>query len=133
MRGAVTLPPVLADFPWRVVIPLSMLVAFGAAVLHSAAGGSFEPYATNHLIRYAVFLVVAIGISYFPREWASYVAIPAYILTLLLLLAVEAVGQLGGGSQRWLELGFMRLQPSEIMKPGIVLILASFSTRFPQR
>ncbi|WP_325100135.1 rod shape-determining protein RodA [Aurantiacibacter sediminis] len=131
MRGSVTLPTPLAEFPWRVVIPLIMLVAFGAAVLHSAAGGSMDPYASSHLIRFGVFLVVALTISYFPREWASYVAIPAYIAVLVLLVAVEAMGQLGGGSQRWLELGFMRLQPSEVMKPGIVLLLAAYYHSLP--
>ncbi len=90
-----------------------------------------DPYASSHLIRFGVFLVVALTISYFPREWASYVAIPAYIAVLVLLVAVEAMGQLGGGSQRWLELGFMRLQPSEVMKPGIVLLLAAYYHSLP--
>ena len=131
MRGAITLPAPLAQFPWRVVIPLSLLVAFGAAVLHSAAGGSFSPYATSHLLRYAVALTIALVISYFPEDWVRTLALPAYLVTLVLLMAVEAVGQLGGGSQRWLELGFMRLQPSEIMKPGIVLILAAYYHNLP--
>ncbi|MDE1466781.1 rod shape-determining protein RodA [Aurantiacibacter sp. D1-12] len=131
MKGQITLPAPIADFPWRVVIPLTLLVAFGAAVLHSAAGGSMDPYASSHLIRYGVFLVVALVISYFPREWAGYVAIPAYIAILVLLGAVEVAGQLGGGSQRWLELGFMRLQPSEVMKPGIVLLLAAYFHSLP--
>ncbi len=131
MRGEITLPPAIAEFPWRVVIPLTLLVAFGAAVLHSAAGGSMSPYADSHLIRFAVFLFVALVMSYFPEEWAKLVAIPGYAIVLLLLFAVEAVGQLGGGSQRWLELGFMRLQPSELMKPGIVLIIAAFYHTLP--
>ena len=42
---------------------------------------------------------------------------PAYVIVLLMLIAVEAIGQVGGGSQRWLDLGFMVLQPSELMKP----------------
>lgn len=131
MRGAVSLPAPIAQFPWRVVIPLTMLVAFGAAVLHSAAGGSFSPYAGSHLIRFGVFLIVALVMSYFPEDWARFAAIPGYIAILLLLMAVEAVGQLGGGSQRWLEFGFIRLQPSELMKPGIVLILAAFYHSLP--
>ncbi|MGB3797099.1 MAG: rod shape-determining protein RodA [Alteraurantiacibacter sp.] len=131
MRGEITLPAPIAEFPWRVVIPLTLLVAFGAAVLHSAAGGSMSPYAGSHLIRFGLFLFVALVMSYFPEEWTKIVAIPAYVITLLLLVAVEAVGQLGGGSQRWLELGFMRLQPSEIMKPGIVLIIAAFYHTLP--
>ncbi len=90
-----------------------------------------SPYATSHLVRYAVFLVVALVISYFPQEWARFAAVPGYIAVLLLLVAVEVMGQMGGGSQRWLELGFMRLQPSEVMKPGIVLILAAFYQILP--
>ncbi|MDF1834803.1 MAG: rod shape-determining protein RodA [Alteraurantiacibacter sp. bin_em_oilr2.035] len=131
MRGAITLPAPLAEFPWRVVIPLTVLVAFGAAVLHSAAGGSMSPYAGSHLVRYGLFLMVALVISYFPQDWARLAAIPGYVVVLLLLVAVEVMGQIGGGSQRWLELGFMRLQPSEIMKPGIVLILAAFFHALP--
>lgn len=131
MRDAFTLPAPLAEFPWRVVIPLTSLVLFGAAVLYSAAGGSMSPYANSHLLRYAIFLVVALGISYFPREWANLVAIPAYAIVLALLLAVELIGQLGGGSQRWLPLGPIVLQPSELMKPGIVLILAAFFHSLP--
>lgn len=131
MRGEINLPPPIAEFPWRVVIPLSLLVAFGAAVLHSAAGGSMSPYADSHLIRFAIFLVMALIMSYFPEDWARLAAVPGYVAILLLLIAVEAVGQLGGGSQRWLELGFLRLQPSELMKPGIVLIIAAFYHSLP--
>ncbi len=131
MRGEITLPAPIAEFPWRVVIPLTLLVAFGAAVLHSAAGGSMNPYADSHLIRFGVFLFIALVMSYFPEDWAKIIAIPAYVITLVLLVAVELVGQLGGGSQRWLELGFMRLQPSELMKPGIVLIIAAFYHTLP--
>lgn len=131
MRGAITLPPAIAEFPWRVVIPLTLLVAFGAAVLHSAAGGSMDPYASSHLIRYGVFLVVALVISYFPQDWARFAAIPGYAAILLMLAAVELVGQINGGSQRWLDLGFMQLQPSELMKPGIILILAAFFHGLP--
>lgn len=131
MRGEISLPAPIADFPWRVVIPLTLLVAFGAAVLHSAAGGSMSPYATSHLVRFGVFLLMALVMSYFPEDWARLAAIPVYATTVLLLLAVELYGQLGGGSQRWLELGFMRLQPSELMKPGIVLIIAAFFHSLP--
>lgn len=131
MRGEISLPTPIAEFPWRVVIPLTLLVGFGAAVLDSAAGGSFSPYADSHLIRFGVFLIMALVMSYFPEDWARIAAIPGYVAILLLLVAVEAVGQLGGGSQRWLELGFMRLQPSELMKPGIVLILAAFFHSLP--
>ncbi|MCB2065451.1 MAG: rod shape-determining protein RodA [Erythrobacter sp.] len=131
MSRKITLPAPLAEFPWRVVIPLTLLVMFGAAVLHSAAGGSMSPYATSHLVRYGVFLTLALVMSRFPEEWARLAAIPVYAAIIFLLLLVEALGFVGGGSQRWLNLGFMTLQPSELMKPGIVLILAAFFHGMP--
>ena len=131
MSGRSVLPPLLAQQPWRVLIPITMLVFFGAMVLYSAAGGSLQPYASSHVIRYGVFLVMALVISYLPREFAQWIAFPAYGLTLILLILVEILGQVGGGSQRWLELGFLRLQPSELMKPAIVFALASYYHALP--
>ena len=131
MSQAVSLPKPIAEFPWRVAIPLFLLIAFGAAVLHSAAGGSFTPYASSHLLRFGVFMTMALVMSYFPQELTKMAAIPVYVAVLLLLVAVEALGAMGGGSQRWLELGFLRLQPSELMKPGIVLVLAYYLAALP--
>jgi rod shape determining protein RodA len=125
------LPAPIAGIPWRVLLPLTLLTCFGAAVLYSAAGGSMQPYALSHLMRFGVFVTMALVISHFPREWVQFAAYPAYVATLLLLMAVEAIGAIGGGSQRWLDLGFMTLQPSELMKPGIVLALATFYHSLP--
>jgi rod shape determining protein RodA len=130
MRGIV-LPAGLSGIPWRVLIPLTLLVCFGAAVLWSAAGGSMQPYATSHLIRFAVFLGIALVISHMPRALVQIAAYPGYVAVLLLLLAVELMGAIGGGSQRWLELGFIRLQPSELMKPAVVVALAAFYHSLP--
>lgn len=131
MKRAVTLPAPLADIPWIMLVPLTLLVLLGAAVLHSAAGGSMTPYASSHLIRFGVFLVMAFAISYAPRKLVMDGAYLAYVAVIVLLLAVEAVGFVGGGSQRWLDLGVMQLQPSELMKPTIVLALASFFHTLP--
>lgn len=125
------IPEPIARQPWQMLIPLLMLVTFGAAVLYSAAGGSMEPFAASHLARFAIFLVMASIIAVFPRELLKLLAYPAYIGVLLLLLAVEAIGAIGGGSQRWLNLGPLVLQPSELMKPVIVLALARFFDSLP--
>ncbi len=125
------LPTPLAGIPWRMLLPLALLTAFGAAVLYSAASGSMEPYATSHLIRFGVFLVVAFVISFLPRELVRAVAYPGYGVILLLLIAVETIGAIGGGSQRWLDLGVITLQPSELMKPAIVVVLAAFYHSLP--
>lgn len=84
-------------------MPLFALIAFGALVLTSAAAGDFSRYAESHLIRFAIFLIMAIVISRFPKDLAKFFAYPVYLVILLLLMAVEIVGAVGGGSQRWLR------------------------------
>ncbi|NTZ41844.1 rod shape-determining protein RodA [Altererythrobacter sp. SALINAS58] len=125
------IPAPVARQPWMMLFPLVTLIAFGAAVLYSAAGGSMQPYAQSHLIRFAVFLVMAAIMTRFTREWVKFLAYPIYAVVLILLIAVEAIGAIGGGSQRWLNLGFIVLQPSELMKPAIVLALARFYDTLP--
>ena len=125
------IPEPIARQPWQMLIPLFMLVAFGAAVLYSAAGGSMQPFASSHLIRFSVFLVMAAVITMFSRDFVRLMIYPVYLIVLALLVAVEAMGALRGGSQRWLDLGFMVLQPSEIMKPVIVVTLAHFYSTLP--
>lgn len=125
------IPDPIARQPWRMLIPLFMLVTFGAAVLYSAAGGSMDPYASSHLLRFGVFLTMAAIITLFPRDLVRFLTYPAYAVVLVLLLGVEILGQVNGGSQRWLDLGFMVLQPSELMKPVIVLTLAHFYAALP--
>ena len=108
------------------LIPLCLLVAFGAAVLYSAGGGNLQPFAASHVIRFLVFLVMASVMVWFSRDFVKMMAFPAYMIVLVMLVGVEAVGAMGGGSQRWLELGPLRIQPSELMKPVVVLALAKF-------
>jgi rod shape determining protein RodA len=124
-------PAVLAHQPWKVILALLALVVFGAAVLYSTAGGSFRPWAATHLMRFAVFLAMALVIARVPPDVFKLAAFPAYVATAVLLMLVEAIGAIGGGSQRWLDLGFMTLQPSELMKPAIVLALAWFYDLLP--
>ena len=90
-----------------------------------------EPFAASHLIRFAVFLVVAAIMTRFSREFVRFFAYPIYGVVLVLLMAVEAIGAMGGGSQRWINLGPIVLQPSELMKPAIVLTLARFYDTLP--
>ena len=124
-------PTPIAEQPWQAIVPLALLVCFGAAVLYSAAGGSMSPFASSHLIRFSVFLALALVMSYVPRDFVKRVGYPAYAALLVLLVLVEAIGAIGGGSQRWLAFGPLVLQPSELMKPVIVLTLASFYSSLP--
>lgn len=124
-------PSQIAQQPWQLILPLLALVLFGASVLYSAAGGSFEPWALMHVVRFFIFLAMALVIARIPQRFFKLVAYPIYGAVLVLLVLVEALGKIGGGSQRWLGLGFMQLQPSELMKPAIVLVLARFYDALP--
>ncbi|MEH6664908.1 MAG: rod shape-determining protein RodA [Brevundimonas sp.] len=118
------LPVKLAEIDWRLTGMLCLIAGVGAMMLYSVAGGSWEPWAANHVIRVGFCLVMMLVLALVDlRLWFA-IAYPVYIVGLLLLIAVELFGYTAMGAQRWLDLGFMRLQPSEIMKVGIVLGLA---------
>ena len=129
--GRTIVPAFIAVQPWRLLIPLCVLVIFGALVLWSAAGGSMTPYASSHLIRFAVFLVMAFVMTRFSRDLVRWAAFPVYGVVLVLLVLVELLGAMGGGSQRWLNLGPIVLQPSELMKPAVILALAHYYGSLP--
>jgi len=90
-----------------------------------------QPYAGSHLIRFALFFAMALVMARIPEDFYKFITYPAYAGTVLLLVLVELLGAIGGGSQRWLNLGFMTLQPSELMKPVIILVLARFYDTLP--
>ncbi|MFM5914434.1 MAG: rod shape-determining protein RodA [Chakrabartia godavariana] len=125
------IPAPLKQLPWRLLFLLIAIGGFGSIVLYSAAGGSLTPWAASHFARFCIFLVMAIVMSRIPEEVYARLAIPAYGAVLLLLIAVELIGGISGGSQRWLDLGFIRLQPSELMKLAIVLATARFYALLP--
>lgn len=130
MRAGI-IPAAIARQPWGIILPLTVLTTFGSAVLYSAAGGSFQPWALQHLLRFFVFLGMAMVIARLPQSLYRFAAYPAYGIILVLLILVELIGAVGGGSQRWINLGFMQLQPSELMKPVIVLAFARFYDTLP--
>lgn len=125
------IPDAIARLPWRAILPLTGLVLFGSSVLYSAAGGSFRPWAAQHALRFFVFLGMALVMARLPKALFKNWAYAIYGAILVLLVLVELIGGIGGGSQRWLNIGFMTLQPSELMKPAIVLVLARFYDELP--
>jgi rod shape determining protein RodA len=114
---------------WLYVLLLCALAGVGYAALYSAAGGAPEPYASRHVLRFAAGLVLMIGIALVDIRFIARLAWPSYLLALVLLVAVMRFGHMGKGAQRWLELGGLQLQPSELMKIALVLALASWFHR----
>ncbi len=122
--------PLLLDRFWQISWPLVLLLAaiagVGFAMLYSAAGGSFQPWADKQMLRFAFGLVGMILVALVDlRVWLR-LAYVVYGLALVLLVAVEVRGEIGMGAQRWIDFGFIQLQPSEIMKIALVLALARY-------
>lgn len=109
-----------------VILIVILLAMVGTASLYSVADGSMRPWAFNHLLRFFIAFAVMLIIALTPLKVWQILAFPIYLGGLLLLLAVEFIGDVGGGGQRWIVLGPLRLQPSELMKIGIVLVLAAY-------
>lgn len=111
---------------WTLALAVTLIAVTGGVMLFSVAGSSWEPWAANHFIRYGICLVLMIGLALVDlRVWFA-LAYPIYAVALMLLIAVDLVGDVSMGAQRWLQLGPVRMQPSEIMKIGVVLALARY-------
>ncbi|MFP4125527.1 MAG: rod shape-determining protein RodA [Alphaproteobacteria bacterium] len=131
MRGefaaeAPALPDKLARVSWGYVAAILALGAIGYAMLYSAAGGSHEPWAWRHAVRLAFGVLVMLFVALVdPRLWHR-LAYLAYAGAFAALVGVEVMGSLAKGAQRWIDLGFVQLQPSELMKIALVLALARY-------
>jgi rod shape determining protein RodA len=115
-----------ADIDWVLCALLCMIAGAGGLMLYSVAGSSWTPWAADHLIRFGVFFVMMIVLALIDlRVWFG-LAYPIYALGLIMLLGVELAGDISLGAKRWLAVGALRFQPSEMMKLGVVLGLARF-------
>jgi rod shape determining protein RodA len=94
--------------------------------LYSAAGGRFDPWAARHAMRYgAAFVLMLVVALIHPKVWLA-MAWPIYIVSMLLLVAVDVIGKIGMGAQRWLVIGPLQIQPSEIAKVAVIMVLARY-------
>jgi len=119
----------LLQINWFYVLLLCALAGVGYTALYSAAGGSPEPYADRHVMRFAAGLVLMIGVSLVDIRVIQKLAWPTYGVCLALLVVVARYGHVGKGAQRWIEFGGLQLQPSELMKIALVLALAAWFHR----
>ena len=111
---------------WPLVVLLCSIAAIGVAMLYSAGGGNWEPWAVRQVMRFGVALVLMLAVALVDlRFWLRY-AYPIYFASIALLVAVEVAGASGMGAQRWIDLGVVRLQPSELMKIAMILGLARY-------
>ena len=111
---------------WPLVFLLAAVSSVGFLMLYSIAGGDIETWADPQIKRFAVGMLGMFAVGFVPIWFWRNLSVVAYVVSLLLLVAVELFGTMGMGAQRWLELGPIRLQPSELMKIALVLLLAAY-------
>ncbi len=116
----------LALFPWMFFFLCALLCLIGVGLLYDAAGGNWQPFAVQHAARAAVGLGLFAVLALTDIRLVYKAAYPAYFTILALLAVVEIMGSTGMGAQRWLKLGPIVIQPSEMMKVALVLVLARF-------
>ncbi|PHQ70014.1 MAG: rod shape-determining protein RodA [Paracoccus sp.] len=116
---------------WPLVFLLSAVACFGFVMLYSVAGGQADTWAKPQMYRFAVGMAAMFALAFVPMWFWRGVSVFSYVLCLLLLVAVELVGDIGMGAQRWIEFGPIRLQPSELMKIALVLVLAAYYDMLP--
>ena len=116
----------LWQISWSYVLLICALAGAGYVALYTAAGGSAEPYAARQMLRFAFGLMLMLSIALVDIRFIARLSWPAYALGVFMLLLVMRMGHVGKGAQRWIELGGMEWQPSELMKIVLVLALASW-------
>ncbi|MGY9011508.1 MAG: rod shape-determining protein RodA [Rhodobacterales bacterium] len=118
-------------FNWALALLLTTIAALGILQLYSVAGGAFLPWAGPQINRFILgfCLMVAVGLT--PIWFWRSVSGLAYVSAVGLLLFVEFFGSDRMGAKRWIDLGFMNLQPSEVMKISLVMVLAAYYDWLP--
>ena len=123
---SMTIREKLYNISFSYVMFIVILAAIGIVMLYSAANGNWSPWAINQLIRFGMGFAVMIVLALTDIKLLLRYAYIFYFITLILLVVVEVAGHTGMGATRWINLGFIKLQPSEFMKIAMVLVLARY-------
>lgn len=111
---------------WGLIALIMLLACIGFSCLYSAAGGSLSPWAMPQMMRFILGMAGMLIVALIDIRFWYKMAYPAFAAGMVLLVIVEIMGHVGMGAQRWINLGFMKLQPSEIMKIAVVMALARY-------
>ena len=116
----------LSRFSWAMFVPMCIVLALSIVVLYSAGGGAWRPFAFSQLVK----IILGFGVFFFAaftniKTWIKS-AYLIYAVALVMIVLVTFIGHTGMGAQRWLNLGFIHIQPSELIKIALVLALARY-------
>ncbi|MEQ9115290.1 MAG: rod shape-determining protein RodA [Rickettsiales bacterium] len=112
--------------PKAVLVLITLLSFFGLIIMFVAGGGSIFPYAFKQGIFFVVFYIIMLMTIFVDLKYIYSFSYFFYFVSLVLLILVEVVGHKAMGATRWINLGFFKMQPSELMKISLVLALAKY-------
>ena len=115
-RRELTLADKIRGIQWGLVLLIAAISGIGFAMLYSAANGDMQPWASRQMTHFAIALVPMIAAGLIDVRYWFRSAYWIYAVSLTLVVAVDLRGIAGLGAQRWIDLGFLQLQPSEVMK-----------------
>ena len=131
IQSSLSLKDKLISIDYVLVFSILVLGIVSMFAMYSIDGGEFKYHTESHIIRFFVFFIMFLTLSFVQiRFWHS-TSYLIYFFFLILLLGVKYFGITSSGSQRWISLYFMNLQPSELMKIGLILFLAKYYHRIP--
>ncbi|WP_022707155.1 MULTISPECIES: rod shape-determining protein RodA [Paracoccus] len=111
---------------WPLVLLITAVCCIGFLMLYSVAGGRLDTWAEPQMYRFAVGMVIMLTLAFVPMWFWRGISVAAYVACFLMLIAVDLFGVIGMGAQRWIDIGPIRIQPSELMKIALVLLLAAY-------
>ncbi|RJL01902.1 rod shape-determining protein RodA [Paracoccus aestuarii] len=116
---------------WPLVLLITAVCCIGFLMLYSVAGGRMETWAEPQMYRFAAGMVLMLGLAFVPMWFWRGISVAAYVVCFLMLVAVDMFGVIGMGARRWIDIGPIRIQPSELMKISLVLLLAAYYDWLP--
>jgi len=131
-RPTPTGPAKLLHVHWPLVILIFCVCGAGFLMLYSVAGGNMDTWARPQMMRFGLGVVVMLIVAMIHIDFWRRISMLTYIGGLILLIAVEFMGEVGMGAQRWIDIGPLRLQPSEVMKIALVMVIAQYYAWLPR-
>jgi rod shape determining protein RodA len=120
-------------YNWALTLLIIAASSIGFLMLFSVAGGDINRWAQPQMIRFALGMTLMTIMAFIPISTYRSLSLFVYLFALGLLVMVEFFGDTSKGAQRWINLGFMRLQPSEVMKIALVMMLALYYSWLDQK
>ena len=118
-------------FDFTLLFLILLLGVISLFAMYSSERGSFSYHTQSHLYRFSIFFLFFIIISFFNINYIYKSAYVFYLIILILLFAVDSFGVTASGSKRWINLFFINLQPSELMKVSLIVFLARYYNKIP--